>query len=455
MKTRTTIIVLLVLLAGFMPLMAQNSPAGALTSGNVINRDVDTYMMPNFAPLVAYDSFFSFTQGSMSNFASPGFSAGYGTKIRGNLLHFYLNTNGLLLDNTSGTIEGVQTGEMSDKSGNLNLQFDTAFGNLDLGVFKLGLNFAGTGKDEMYSETSPDNYTEKTTRHGTFTSSIEYGKDFIHDNFTMLLVGGRVSLRLPWGGGKTIDDQTTGGVTTKTTTIPTGITNCYRLEIVPQFWYFFLPKLEPRVVISHMYMINTFVLQFYPEETKTIEWAGSPDGYTRRSRNYVGNTLFGYYNRQYTMSPRLTLAWRINYSLGFYYYSQGYTREITTAGGMENEIKKEESELYLTANIMPRLAFGYQLIPGTLVMNGAIVINRIEPINAFGWQFYRNKTVDDAADITTISMRNIFGSINPTFNLGAAWNLSPYLILESGVTIGTSNASNFLNEVSIGVVYKK
>ena len=455
MKARSILFVLIILIAGLMPLMAQNSPAGALATGNVINRDVDTYMMVNFAPFVSYDNFFTFMQGSMSSFASPGFSAGYATKLRGNLLHFYLNTSGLSLDNTTGTIDGVQKGETLDKSKSLNLQFDTAFGNLDLGVFKLGLNFASVGKDETYSETSPVDSTRKNTNHGTFTTSLEYGKDFVHDDFSMLLAGGRVSLRLPWGGARTIEEQTTGGTTTKTTTIPNGITDCTRLEIAPQFWYFFKPKIEPRVVISHIYMINTFVLQFYPEETKTIDWPGSPNGYTRRARSYVGDTLFGYYNRQYTMTPRLSIAWRINYSVGFYYYNQGYTSEVTSAGGAENETRKRESELYLTANIMPRLAFAYQLIPATLTLNGAIVVNRIEPINAFGWQFYRNKAADKDADITTIGTRNIFGSINPTFNLGAAWNLSPYLIVESGLSITTSQANNHLGEVSIGVVYKR
>jgi hypothetical protein len=456
MNTRTIIITLAIFIffLGLMPLAAQNSPSGGLATGNVINRDTDTYMMPNFAPFVNYDKVFSFVQGSVPVsdpinvaryfFTEPGLSAGFGTKIHGNLLHFYLNTTGFKLNNSEVSVDtGASKTETSEKSNALTMQFDTAFGNNDLGVFKLGLNFSGMGETE---ENEPGKTT--TSKTGTFFPSVEYGKNFINNDFSMLLLFGRVGLRLPYDYGKTVVEQANITTTTMSTASPV------RLEIQPKMWYFFKPKLEPRIVISHIYLDNNFVMQFYPEEERTVQQTGLPDDYTRRGRSYIGDTLLGYYNRQYTMSAKLALAWRVNLRLGFYYYKQDHTFEKT--GGVETETKVTDEQIFLVANVIPRFAFAYQLIPGTLTLNGAFVLNDITPTQATGWYLYRDITTDETSDTVKTTDRNTFTSINPFFTLGAAWSISPYMTFESGFRINTSNnADNILKDISIGVVYKR
>ena len=474
MNTRKliTALTVLILIFGAMPLAAQNSPAGGLASGNVINRDVDTYMMVNFAPFLNYDKFFTFFQtsmyGTLSAAGLPGFQAGFATKALGGFMNFYLNTSGVDVDNTVlDTVKGSGALETTDKSGRFNMQFDTIYGQADLGTFKLGLNFSDIGKDETYTQTSLTDYTKTLTRYGFITPSLSYARNFIHSDFSMLLASATVSFRIPLNYGKTITETRTGGVTKTTTTAladslasagsspgyPYNASN--RMEIVPQMWYFFKPKLEPMVVISHIYLINTFVMMFYPEQTKTIEsTAIADDGYIKRHHSYVGNTLFGYYNRQYVITSRFSVAWRINVSMGFYFDKKGYTYD-KPLGGAEAVIMEKDTELYLTATIAPRLAFSAQLVPGTLVLNGAVVLNQLGPMNSTGWQYYRNKTVNDSTDVTTVKNRHLFNGINAVFDLGAAWNLSPYLILEGGVEINTGGSSNPLSSVTLGIVYKR
>ena len=461
------IIAVLFFILGVMPLGAQNSPAGGLASGNVMNRDVDTYMMVNFAPFLNYDRFFTFFQtsmysGTLGASGLPGFQAGLSTKTLGGFMNFYVNTSAFNLD-----IDNMQTTtaagalENSDKSGRFNLQFDTIYGQADLGTFKLGLLFTDVGKNETYTETSLTNNTRTTTQYGFFTPSLAYGRNFVHDDFSMLLASATLRFRFPFDFGRTVTNQTSGGVTTTTTTAPALLTPSVpfnasmRLEVEPQIWYFFKPKLEPMVVISHIYLVNTFIKMFYPEETSTIERAGLSNGYARREHSYVGNTLFGYYNRLYVITSRFSLAWRVNASVGFYLDDKGYTYEKPLGGSAETVTRVNDQELYLTATVAPRLAFSYQLIPATLSLNGAVVLNQLGPLNATGWQFYRNKRTDDGSGLVTTQNRHIFNGINAVFNLGAAWNLNPYLVLEGGIEINTAGPSGPLDNVSLGVVYKR
>ena len=471
MKTQIIFITLIVLVLIAMPVAAQNSPAGGLAAGNVINRDVDTYMMVNFAPLVNYDKFFSFVQGSFSavagstNFEEPGFSAGFGTKINGSLLHFYLNTKGFSLDkNTVETTDRNGTFEDTYSKNKFNLQFDTAYGNLDIGVFKLGLNFSDIGKEETYSETSDTDYYKKTVQSGFFTPSLAWGKTIIYDNFTMLLYGGTISFRMPINKGNTVEEERIGDVTTTTTSpepVNTGFPSLpynasYRLEVSPQMWYFFLPKLEPIVIIPSLYLLNTFSMMFYPEETQRTgtTQAGIADSYISRKHDYWGNTLFGYYNRQYAVAPNFSLAWRLIFTVGVYNSVKNHT--FTKVGnGDEVETKVTDEQLFLTAVIAPRFAFGYNIMPARLAINGAVVLNQIGPTNAIGWQFYRDRKIDDDGDTITTGVRNLFNGINPIFTLGTAFNISPFMIVEAGFSFNASRESRFLDEISIGVVYKK
>lgn len=451
---------MMMLFAGLLPLAAQNSPAGGLAAGNVINRDVDTYMMVNFSPFLNYERFFTFVQGSMTNFSSPGLSAGYATKINGYFTHFYLNTSGFSMGNVTENKEiGSGISDNNVKKNNFNLQFDTALGSVDLGTFKLGLLFSDIGVNENESRNG-DDFTRTTAKTGFFTPSLAYGGNIINDDYSMMLLSGTVRLRLPMDYGRTVTEEKDGGVTTTTTKAPALTTPSVpfdasmRLEVEPQMWYFFKPQLEPMVVISHIYLLNTFVMMFYPEETETVQTTGLSDGYTRRKHDYVGNTLFGYYNRQYVINSRLSLAWRVNFSVGFYLDKNGHTFK-KAPGETEAEIKVTNEELFLTATVAPRLAFSYQAIPATLALNGAVVFNQLGPLNAIGWQFYQNKATDADSDTVTTNTRNIFNPIKPIFTAGAAWNLNPYLILEAGISVNTSSEDNFLDNISIGIVYKR
>ena len=462
MKTRNSIIALTIFVLSIIPLAAQNSPAGGLSAGNVLNRDTDTYMMMNFAQFVNYDKFFSFAQGSMSNFAFSGFSAGYGTKVRGNLLHFYLNTNGFSLNDTTKTIDdGTDMFEETNTNKRLNLQFDTAFGNADSGIFKLGLNFSDIGQDEVYKKINTDDFTKTITKSGFFTPSLAWGYDIINNDFSMLLYGGTVRFRIPNDFGRKTEEVTSAGVTTTTTTAPALITPSVpfnasmRLEIEPQMWYFPAPKLEPFVTISHIYLLNTLIFMFYPEETKTIEVSNVSDkGYERRKHNYIGDTFFGYYNVVYSINARLTIAWRINFSAGFFYDTKDYTY-TRTPGGAETLKQESYEQLYLTATIAPRLAFGLKIIPATLELNGAIVFNDLGPMNAIGWQHYRTTTTNKDNDTVETKIENIFNPIKPYITAGAAWSLNPHMTLEGGIRLNTSAAENFLKDVSISAVYKR
>ena len=462
---------ILIIIAAAAPLAAQNSPAGGLPAGNVINRDVDTYMMVNFAPFLNYDKFFTFFQGSMyssvlQTAGAPGFQAGNATKVGGGFMNFFLNTSGFSLnDSETKTNDGVDTLENSSSAGSLNLQFDTIFGTTDLGAFKLGLNFANFGQTKTLNETSSDDYTKQINKTGTLAASLEYGKNFIHNDFSMLLAGGKVTVRFPMGGSKAVTETSSGGTTTTTTVIdpqngfsaayPNLDLNNIRLDIAPQMWYFFVPKLEPMIVISHIYLIDTYTMMFFPKEIYTEEQPGVTDGYTRRDHSYLANNLFGYYNRQYSVTSRFTFAWRINFQAAFYYDKRDHSFN-KTLGGIESEDKRVNELLWLTVNIAPRLAFSYQAIPGTLVINGAVVINPLGGTSAIGWQLNRSKvTEDDGNEKVTVTNQNTFTGINPVFSLGAAWNLSPFLILEGGASISTAGAGNPFSDVSVAVVYKR
>jgi hypothetical protein len=468
MKTRTlyTALIIFIFITG--AVQAQNSPAGGLASGNVLNRDVDTYMMVNFAPYLNYDKFFAFVQTSMyssvlQSAGLPGFQAGLATKVGTGFMNFYLNTSGYSLDDkVEKKDDAASVLEDSSSKGNLNLQFDTIYGHTDFGAFKLGLNFAGVGTEETFKETNSTDFAKTIKNKGTITPSIEYGRNWIHDDYSMQLVGGKVAVRFPNGDSKSITETTTGGTTTTVTSIdaqnpysasyPNLDLNNIRLDASPQLWWFFPAQLEPMIVISHIYLINTFTMMFFPEELETTERAGFSNGYKRQERNYLANNLFGYYNRQYVITSKLSLAWRINFQAAFYYDKKGHTYD-RAPGGAEIETKETKELLWIGVNIVPRLAFGYQVIPGTLTLNGAVVMNQLGGSTAFGWQLNRTITTNEDGVVTNDS--HSFNGINPVFNLGAALNISPFLIIEAGASIKTSGPGSPLSDVSVGVVYKR
>ncbi|MDR2543332.1 MAG: hypothetical protein LBC80_07795 [Treponema sp.] len=465
----------LIFTVGILPLAAQNSPAGGLVSGNIINRDTDTYMMVNFAPFLNYERHFTFVQGAMTNFGPPGLSAGYATKMRGTFFNFYLNTDGLSLNNsTTENKTTAVTTETSTNRSHMNLQFDTIIGSADFGSLKFGLLFA-----ENFGHTVTEKTDEKTTtKSGFFTPSIAYARNFINEDYSMLLLSGTVRFRLPNDFSRVTKETTSGGITTTTTTSEVltsplllqypGFfpTSSRRLEIEPQMWYFFTPQLAPMVVISHIYLVNTFIMQFFPEEIGTIKTTGVSNGYTRQEREYIGNTLFGYYNVLYVINSRFSVAWRVNFSAGFFHIKEGHTRTMDPGDTTETVDRTSRENLYLMACVAPRLAFSWHAVPATLTLNGAIVLNQLGPTNAIGWQQYRIKTTDEDEGTVTTAVENIFTPIKPYFNVGAVWNISPFLAIESGITVSillppqqsfdlTGGPGRHLDNISIGVVYKR
>ena len=479
MNTRKIIILftILMLAVGLMPLTAQNSPAGALVANHVFNRDMDIYMMPNFAPFVNYQRFFSFVQGSVSGAGfgfplprsgGPGLSAGYATNIRGTFLHFFLNTEGFSLDNTTTQRD---TTEEWNRDARFNFQFDTLIGTPDLGAFKLGLLFNDVG--HISSETP--NFGEAINT-GFFTTSLSYGRNFINDDFSMILAGGSVRLRLPMYERNTRVTAADGTTTRTTTRLPQetpGVpmvqfpgwypTSSIRLEVEPHLYWFFRPRLEPMVVISHIFLQNTVILQFFPEETSRTQVTDLSTGWTRQDRRYIGNTLFGYFNRLYVITPRFSLAWRLNFTLGFFYNYEGHIR--TRAPGSEDITTRRVTNeaWYFAAVVVPRVAFSYQIIPATLTLTGGLILNQLGPVNAIGWQHYRVITTDDDYNTVTTRVENIFNPIRPYITMGAAWYLNPHMVLESGITIDTLGSTNnpvrgpgrHLNEITVAVVYRR
>jgi hypothetical protein len=295
-------------------------------------------------------------------------------------------------------------------------------------------------------------------------TSLDYGANIINNDFSMILYGGRVSVRFPLGGAKDITETVTGSTKTTKTTIdpqngfaayPNLDLNNIRLDVAPQIWCFFTPKLDPMVVISHIYLINTFTMMFFPEELYTEEQAGLSNGYIRQDRNYIANNLFGYYNRQYSISSKLSLAWRVNVQLAFYHDTKGHTFAKDLGDNAETETKVSNESLWMTANLAPRLAFAYQLQPGTFIINGGVVINPPGGTTGFGWQLNRNTEINNGEETTTIKNTNTFTGINPLFNLGGVWNLSPFLLLEMGASINTAGTGSPLSDVSVAIVYKR
>ena len=467
MNTRKIIIfsALLMLAVGLMPLTAQNSPAGALATNHVFNRDMDIFMMPNFAPFVNYQRFFSFVQGSRLGSGLPGFSAGYATNVRGTFMHFFLDTNGFSLNNVTTETD---SGTLENRATNFDLQFDTLIGTADIGAFKLGLQFSNVGQQTVETATS-----RQTTRSGFFTTSLTYGRNFINDDFSMILAGGSVRFRLPM-----FEDTlrtTSGGITTTRTRTMRDTGDLHlqfpgvfpdtsmRLEIEPHLYWFFRPRLEPMVVISHIFLQNTLILQFFPEETERVQQTGSMDAWTRQDRRYIGNTLFGYFNRLYVITPRFSVAWRVNFTLGFFHNYEGSIR-TRDHDGTETVSRVGGEALFLAAVIAPRLAFSYQIIPATLTFNGALVLNQLGPMNAIGWQHYRITRNYDNGDVRTRT-ENLFNPIQPFITIGAAWYLSPHLVLESGINVRLTETTppavipggpgRHLDEITLAIVYRR
>jgi hypothetical protein len=280
------------------PLAAQSSSSSSIGG---LGSDIDIFMLPNWAYLVSYNNIYSFLQGMYNG--NPGVSAGFGKKtgINAGQLHFYLAGTGFTLsdytrttETAAGSFEGVPYSS-NENGGRLSLQFDSLYSDSKFGAVKLGLYANGIGVDEDLNETTATEYTETKTNSGTFTPSIEYGKNFYHDDGSMWTISLLTSVGIPFS--KTVTETHTAAITQTVTDTSSSYTTW---SVAPSFAYLFKPKVAPVYTIYSLYLLDTFSLQFYPDHLSTTKISnGTAEGWTDRSHSYIYNNFFGYVDGQH------------------------------------------------------------------------------------------------------------------------------------------------------------
>ena len=439
-------IVLAAALLCALPLAAQSSPAGSSASGGAINREIDLYMLVNFAPFVAYTDFFSYGQAS-----AAGVAAGFGKKLAdGGFLHFFTVGNFLTLtDKVRQSDNGTNTWETSgaiggaDAGGRFNLQFDTLYGNPQIGTFKLGLNFASVGQDiDLTENAANSDYAKTTANYGTITPTLTWGKNWINADYSMFLFNAALAVGIPTGNGG-ITETKVATSTTTTTTNADPIT----ATLTPGMFYFFAPKDGH---ITSIHVNDAVFMRFYQEENSTTEVSGGGTGNVKQKRDYFANTLTGYVNRQYVLNPRLVFAWRVIGQIGITTVKNGETKTKNAVTSITTDDKKVTETFGVSVLLMPRVAVSYQLVPQALTLNGSIMVNGPYYI------FNQSKATDSSGSstVTTTAQTNTFSPMTTTFGAGLAWNLTPNFILDAGVSVAAGSQVN-LNGFTIAAVYKK
>jgi hypothetical protein len=442
---KITLIVFAAALLCAIPLAAQNSPAGGSATGGAINRDIDLYMLVNFAPYVAYTDFFSYAQAN-----AAGVGAGFGKKLgNGGFLHFYTTGNFLTLtdkvkesDNGSKTWEEPGAIGGADGGGRFTLQFDTLYGNPQIGTFKLGLNFAGVGQDVDLTENAANSdYTKETTNYGTITPALTWGKNWINADYSMFLFNAALAVGIPTSNGS-IQETKAGSTTTTVTKNDSPVT----ATLTPGIFYFFAPK-DGHVTSIHAN--NAIFMRFYQEENQKTE-TSLGTATREQKREYFSNTLTGYVNRQYVLNPRFVFAWRV---IGQIAVTAGKDGEEKTKPPVGSTTSNETvTETFgLTALVMPRVAVSYQLVPQVLTLNGSIAVTG--PM----YLFNQTKVTDSsgASTVVTTTETNTFSGMNAAFGAGFAWNLTPNFILDAGVAATAAGNGMNLSSITIAAVYKK
>jgi hypothetical protein len=447
-----------------LPLGAQSSPAAGL---NYLGSDIGLFMLPNYAHYVAYTDYITYFQASTN-----GVQAAYGTKKLGGNLHFFLSGSGFsLLDQVRETDNGTKIYEepgildgAADTGGAFTLTFNSLYVNPALGIFKAGLAVSGVGRDTDLTENgTTDDYTKIINRpYGYITPSLSYGKNFTYADNSMFVFNLGASVAIPGGNGDTTETSTGGIITTTTTS-----DDPWALNVLPEFAYFFKPRVQPVYAVTSIYAQDIFTTYFYPEERTKVEVTGQSDGYTRQDRSFFANTLWGYINRQYYPTTRFSISWRIFYAVYTGWTTNGVTK--TTTGGAETSNETTSDTFDLGIGIAPRIAFYYQVVPSLLTLFGGITLNEIGSYTNFiGYTFSKTEIATGNAypaggeaynNNTATFTAHAFNGINAKFNLGVVWKLTQNFELDSGVgfTMGAAGTGKMaaLNSITVSAVYRK
>jgi hypothetical protein len=447
-KALFTICALFALLA--QSLAAQSSSIGGLGS------EIDLFMLPNWAYLVSYDNIYSFLQGTyMDGLGLPGVKIGFGKKTNTNAgqLHFYFAGAGFTLsdytratESAAGTFNTDPSGYGAETGGELSLQFDSLYSDSKFGAIKLGLKADGIRVDEDLNETSATDYTRINTIAGTFTPSVEYGKNFYHADGSMWTFSLATSLGIPFS--ETTAETATAAITTTDTQNP-GFTTW---SLTPSFCYVFKPKTAPVYTIYSIYLLDTFGMRFYPEHSNTTKISGvAEEGWTGRPHSYISNNFFGYVDAQHYISTSFLLRWRVQLGFLSTFDKQGNTTAKDAATGTKTETKISEETYSLCPYLGGWIGFTYQLIPSFLSLTGAVAI----PLtNTTNWYLLHTEQTYEDYDYVTTSDYHLFSGIYTQFSLGVAMTLNPNVTFELGTIIDANTKKTGLNAVSLTFKYK-
>jgi hypothetical protein len=431
------------------PLAAQSSIGG-------LGSDIDIFMLPNWANLVSYNDIYSFLQGTYGG--GQGVSIGFGKKIGANdgRLHFYFASSGFTLsdytrdtESAADSLEGVPTGYGAENGAGLTMQFDSLYYNSKFGGLKLGLNASGIRVDEDLNETAPDEYTEQKITAGTFTPSLEYGRNFIHADGSMWTVSLGSSVAIPFS--ETVTETKTAGITTTTTDTSS---KYMTWALWPTFCYVFKPITAPVYTIWSIYLSDTFSMRFYPDYLTETEISGvSGGGWTERSHSYINNLFFSYVDSQNYITPALLIRWRLQLGLISTFEEQGNTKTKDAATGTETERKESVESYVMQPYLGGWIGFTWQAIPSFLSIIGAVAI----PVgtNATYWYFLHSETTDDDNDSVTTADYSGFAGFYTQFSLGATMMLNSNLTFELGTVMDASSQRTGLDSVALTLKYKK
>ena len=448
-KAIFAICVLFALLA--QPLAAQSSSMGGLGS------EIDIFMLPNWAYLVSYNDVYAFLQGMYTE-SVPGIRIGFGKKTNTNngQLHFYFAGTGFTLsdytratESAAGTLNTVPANYGGENGGGLSVQFDSLYNDSKFGAIKLGLNAGGIRVDEDLTETSAADYTRINTTGGSFTPSLEYGKNFFHTDGSMWTFSLGSSLAIPFS--KTVTEGNIAGITTTTTDTSSQYTTW---SLWPTFCYVFKPKTTPVYTIYSIYMSDTFGMQFFPDHLSTTKISNvAEEGWTERSHSYISNNFFSYVDAQHYITTSFLIRWRVQLGFISIVDEQGNTKIKDAASGTETETKISGEWHWLQPYLGGWIGFTYQAIPSFLSLTGAVAI----PVgtNSTNWSLLHTTQTDEDNDYVTTTDTNTFSGIYTQFSLGVTMTLNPNVILELGTVMDANTQKTGLNAVALTLKYKR
>jgi hypothetical protein len=334
------------------------------------------------------------------------------------------------------------------------MQFDSLYYNSKFGGLKLGLSAGGIMVDEDLNETAIDAYTKTNITQGTFTPSLEYGRNFFHEDGSMWTVSLGTGVGIPFS--KTVTEVHSAGITTTTTDLPIdnnspAISAHTTWSLWPTFCYVFKPITAPVYTIWSIYLSDTFSMRFYPEHlTETSGVSG--EGWTGRSHSYIDNNFFSYVDAQHYITTSFLIRWRLQLGFVSIFDEQGNTKTKDAATGRETEIKISDEWYYLQPYLGGWIGFTYQAIPSFLSLTGGVSIPVVT--NAASWYLLHSETTNDDNDYVTRSDTHNFSGIYTQFTLGAVLMLNQNITFELGTVMDANTKKTGLNAVSLTLKYK-